>query len=277
MLEPCLSPRLEALCAENAEIREALLGLNIFTTQDLGAFASDAETASNRLRLTGPTRIAFGSVFAFAKARAEGSDEEKMNKMIDVLNSEGHLIMQRPRCDVHANGFWHRAVNVWVVCPSTSRLLMGQRAITKDVDPKKWTCVCGRVPSGQLSMETATERLRTEISIEAEPDKQISLVFRLKCPREIRDGVFAGMQDGAWIDVYIACLPEEIPTDKLHLDVRAKQAVKYIDMAELQTAFATQDAQYVIPPLEEYGNRLFHYLKKVCDRRPGCRTGGLFA
>merc|ERR1711990_557217 len=125
---------------------------------------------------------------------------------------------------------------------------MGQRAITKDVDPKKWTCVCGRVPSGQLSMDTAVERLRTELSIEAEPDKQLSMVFRLKCPRLIRDGVFAGMQDGAWIDVYVACLPDEIPTEKLHLDVRAKQAVKYVDVAEVQTALKTNDTTYVIPP-----------------------------
>lgn len=265
--QPCLSPRLEALCGDNAEIREAILAVNIFTTQDLGAFASDAETASNRLKLTGPTRVAFGNVFAFAKARTEGSDEEKMNKMIDVLNSEGHLIMQRPRCDVHQNGFWHRAVNVWVVCPSTSRVLLGQRAITKDVDPRKWTCVCGRVPSGELSMNAAIDQLHSELSIDVEPDKQITLAFRMKCPRKIEDGVFAGLLDGAWIDVYIARIPDEIAIDKLHLDVRMKQAAKYISKDELQIAFACKDPQFVIPPLEEYGEKLFHNLRKACQGR----------
>jgi len=259
-----LSPRLAAVCEESDEIRVAIKSGGIFTTQDLLALGMDADSVASRLRVGGDAKLILARVFTIAKAQAEGHDEERMAQTIDVLNGEGEFIMRRSRGDVHRLGMWHRTVNVWVVCPSTSRVLLGQRAANKDVDSHRWTCVCGRVPSGELSMNTAVARLATEFSIQAVPDQQIFMVFSMKCPRTIESGVFAGQHDGAWADVYLATIEEEIPTARLHLDVRAKQAAKYASLAELQRAYEVKDESYVTPPNDEYIKKLMHYLRKTC-------------
>lgn len=166
---------------------------------------------------------------------------------------------------VHRQGFWHRAVNVWILCTSTSRVLIGQRSVSKDVDKGKWTCVCGRVPSGELSHTAAVERLEEEFSIRDLPDEQVSLIFSMKCPRKITTGIFAGQDDGAWMDVYVAVLKEEIPIEKLHLDVRAKQAAKYVSLEDLQRNLEVKDDKYVVPSNPEYTKKLFHHLRKTCQ------------
>jgi isopentenyldiphosphate isomerase len=255
---------LASLCVDYDEIRDAVLAAGLFTSQDLGALGMDVEAVARSLDLSAPARAAFASVFAIAKARVDGSEEERMRMMLDVLNAEGHLIMRRPRVDVHRGGFWHRAINVWVVCTSTSRVLIGQRTGSKDMDPRKWTCVCGRVPSGDLSMNAAVDRLAVEFSIHAETEKNISLHFSMKCARKITKGVFAGQTDGAWVDVYLACLDDEIPIERVHLDVRAKQSAKYVTLDELERAYQIRDETFVIPSNGEYAKKLLHYLRKAC-------------
>jgi isopentenyldiphosphate isomerase len=260
-----ISPHLASLCKDNDEILAAVVNANLMTSQDLGSLAMDADLAADKLKLSPIARGQFASIFAITKARAEDCDQGRMQTVLDVLNGEGQLIMRRPRCDVHRQGFWHRAVNVWILCTSTSRVLMAQRAICKDVDKGKWTCVCMRVPSGELSHTAAVERLEEELSIRDLPDEQVSLIFSMKCPRKFTTGIFSGQDDAAWVDVYVAVLKEEIPIEKLHLDVRAKQAAKYVSLADLKQSLESQDEQYVIPSNPEYVPRLFHHLRKTCE------------
>merc|ERR1739848_657513 len=130
---------------------------------------------------------------------------------------------------------------------------------------RKWTCVCGRVPSGELSHTAVVERLDEEFSIKGLPDEQVSLIFSMKCPRKFSNGLFAGQDDAAWMDVYVAVLQEEIPIERLHLDVRAKQTAKYVYVSDLQRALESQDDEFVIPSNPEYAPKLFHYLRKTCE------------
>mmetsp|Transcript_37975 Transcript_37975/g.80741 ORF Transcript_37975/g.80741 Transcript_37975/m.80741 type:complete len:283 (+) Transcript_37975:71-919(+) len=267
-----LSPRLGRLVGGNAEIYDALLKAGLCTTQDLGTLGMDVDTAAKRFGLSLPARAVFADIYVIAKAKSDGRDEERMAMELDVLNAEGDIIMTRPRCDVHSQGFWHRVVHVWVVCPSTQRVLLGQRAVSKEIDPHRWTCACGRVPAGELSMTTAVARLATEFSIHVDPGpssseaEEISLIFRMKCPREMETGIFAGQFDGAWVDVYTAILDEEIAVERLHLSVRDKQAAKYVTLQELETAYASSDPNYVMPMNPEYTKRLLHYMKKACNK-----------
>jgi len=249
-------------------IRDAIEAAGVFTIQDLCTLGPDAEAAAPSLGLSKHFFEDFSRMFATAKERAAEDDEEKVSQMVDILNAEGDIIMRRARSDVHQNGFWHRAVNVWVVCPSTTRVLLGLRALSKSNDPHRWTCVCGRVPSGEVSMDTAVVRLAAEFQISAVPDQQLFLVFSMKCPRNIDRGVFAGQQDSVLIDVYLAILDEEMPLEALHLDVRSKQAAKYASVAEIARAYEVKDEAYVIPPNEEYINKLVYHLRRTC------KTGG---
>lgn len=196
--------------------------------------------------------------------------DEKMNMMLDVLDSEGHFIMSKPRSVVHKEGFWHRALNVWVVDMSTGNVLIGQRPITKGIDPGKWTCVTGRVESGQLSLTSALEQLFGETSIKMEDslEGQMQLMFSIKCAHQITNGVFAGQRDATWLDVYAACLQETIPIEQMKLDTKDKQAAKYISIDKLHEAYVEKNPDFVIPSNEEYTRKLFQYLRTLIDSKP---------
>jgi len=236
----------------------------VFTTQELSNFGVDAEEVAIRLGLSLPAQKAFANVFACVRDRASGHAEARMQQMLDVLNDSGQLIMRRTRADVLSKGFWYRAVNVWAVCPRTSRVLVGQRAVSKDMDPDKWTCVCSRVPSGDMSMNVAVEQLHQELGITAVPDEGVSLAFSLKTSREITRGLFSGQTDKTWTDVYVARLEEEVPLQVVHLDVRAKRAAKYVEVSELEKALMEKDDSFVIPASEEYTRKLIRHLKRMC-------------
>lgn len=263
MADEDFSPRLRALCKDQPEIREVFIREGLFTTQDLGNLSIDSDCAADKLRLSAEARHYFRSTYAVSRVRAE-SNEQRMQQEIDVLNSEGHVMMTKPRSEVHRNGFWHRCVNVWVICPSTARVLLAQRAASKDTDPRKWTCVCGRVPSGELSKPAAVNRLHAELSIKGLDDEQITLMFAVKCERAITTGIFAGQLDGAFIDVYAALLTEEIPLWNLHLDSTAKESVQWVSVEELTRSLLERDERYVIATNEEYQRNLIRHLRKVC-------------
>merc|ERR1719217_1767438 len=92
--------------------------------------------------------------------------------------------------------------------------------------------------------------------------REVSLMFSIKCTREITHGVFKGQRDATWLDVYAACLTKEIPVEKLKLDLRDKQAARYIRLEQLRRAYARRDPEFVIPANDEYVAKLFKYLTR---------------
>mmetsp|Transcript_59682 Transcript_59682/g.129255 ORF Transcript_59682/g.129255 Transcript_59682/m.129255 type:complete len:272 (+) Transcript_59682:86-901(+) len=265
-----LSPRLSALCGENSPdvelklVRGALLNDGLLSIEALSPLAMDTEAEAERLGLFGSARRAFTGIAAVARARVEGADEERKSQLFDVLNAEGEIIMAKTREDIHRNGFWHRAINVWVLSTSTSRVLLGQRSVGKEENQGRWTCACARLPRGELSMSFATQCLFSEFSIGVVPDKQLSLLFSIKCPRPILKGLFVGQHDKAWIDVYVACLEQETPVEKLSLDLREKRAAKYVTLDELQAAFESNSEDIVVPSAAEYSAKLLWHLRRLC-------------
>lgn len=205
-------------------------------------------------------------------AEKDPEHEEKMNMMLDVLDTEGHFIMSKPRSVVHRQGFWHRALTLWVVDLKSKSVLIGQRPTSKDIDPGRWTCVTGRVRSGQLSISAALEQLEGETSIKMSDavHGDVQLMFSIKCAREIENGIFAGQRDATWLDVYAAVLRDTIPIEQLKLDTKDKQAIRYIKISELKEAYERKDPEFVIPSNEEYTKKLFHYLESIVDTEHRC-------
>lgn len=59
------------------------------------------------------------------------------NEYFDTFTEEGECLTPKPRAHVHANGIWHRAVNV-LLYRSTGELILQQRAAAKTVCPLAW-------------------------------------------------------------------------------------------------------------------------------------------
>lgn len=254
----------EALAAAEREVWDALQRAKL-KAQDLPLMRRDMEAASRYLGLSTGGSLALERLAARAEAQAEGSDEGLQGQRFDVLNGEGEVIMDRPRAEVHRDGLWHRAVHVWVVCTDTNRVLLGKRAIRKTIDPGRWTCACCRVPSGESSMDTAVECLQREFSLKARPDTDVALAFTARCRRRILRGTFAGQEDNTVADVYIIRIRDEIPVEKVHFEVRCKQAVQYVSLEDLRAALTRGSEEFVIPPDREYTTKLLSHLSRSCE------------
>mmetsp|Transcript_117817 Transcript_117817/g.375604 ORF Transcript_117817/g.375604 Transcript_117817/m.375604 type:complete len:343 (-) Transcript_117817:15-1043(-) len=256
--------RAERQARAEQEVRNALdqAGLK---SKDLPALRQQRELAARHLGLSPDGVAALERLAAATEAQADGREEALLGQRLDVLNCEGEIIMDRPRVDVHREGLWHRVVHIWAICTDTNRVLLGQRSASKAMDAGRWTCACRRVPSGEQSMSTAVDCLKSEFSIKAKPDEELSLAFSARCSRPIDRGMFAGQEDNTVVDVYIARLSHEIPVEKVHVEFKSKQAVKYVSLEEFKQALKSRDEAYVIPTSDEYITKLISHLQRSCE------------
>lgn len=83
----------------------------------------------------------------------------------DVVNERDEVIRQATRRDVHANGWWHRAVHV-LVFDSGGRVFLQRRSMLKDLSPGKWDSSCsGHLDAGEDYDAAAIRELYEEIGI----------------------------------------------------------------------------------------------------------------
>lgn len=80
-----------------------------------------------------------------------------MEDIFDIVNEHDEVTGSAPRSEVHANGWRHRAVHVFVF-NIKGELLLQLRSARKDKHPGTWdTSCCGHVDSGE-SYDIAAER-----------------------------------------------------------------------------------------------------------------------
>jgi isopentenyl-diphosphate Delta-isomerase len=91
-------------------------------------------------------------------------DEE----LCDVCDTDDRVLRQATRGDVHANGWIHRAVHIWVF-RSDGSLLLHRRSATKDTCPLKITSsASGHVDAGEGYHACALRELQEELGLQAE-------------------------------------------------------------------------------------------------------------
>lgn len=102
------------------------------------------------------------------------SDDE----LFDVVEAEDHVIAQATRAEVHAKGWYHRAVHI-LVFNSQGQVLLQQRSLTKDTSPGKWTTSCsGHVDSGETYDTAAVRELTEELNIAQHDSTELSLIAK---------------------------------------------------------------------------------------------------
>lgn len=83
----------------------------------------------------------------------------------DVVNEADEVVRQATRRDVHANGWWHRAVHV-LVFDRSGCVFLQKRSHLKDLCPGKWDSSCsGHLDAGEDYDAAAVRELREEIGI----------------------------------------------------------------------------------------------------------------
>lgn len=148
------------------------------------------------------------------------------DEIFDVVDAQDRVIGQATRSEVHARGWWHRAVHILVLNRKVEVLLQ-KRSRFKDTSPGKWTSSCaGHVDAGESYLAAAVRELAEELGITVASD-DLTLCGRLS-PTE---------QTGwEWVNLY--CLSHEGPF-----------TVPPAEVEELNwTSFQTLDASLVEQP-----------------------------
>jgi isopentenyldiphosphate isomerase len=102
----------------------------------------------------------------------------------DVVNERDEPIRRATRREVHANGWWHRAVHV-LVFDATGRVFLQKRSMLKDLSPGLWDSSCsGHLDAGEDYDTAAVRELGEEIGVRLVTEERPSRWFRIDACEE---------------------------------------------------------------------------------------------
>jgi 16S rRNA (adenine1518-N6/adenine1519-N6)-dimethyltransferase len=102
-------------------------------------------------------------------------DNESVEEIFDVVDSQDRVLGQAPRSQVHAQGLMHRAVHVFVL-NSRGELLVQQRSAEKDEFPLRFTSsASGHLAAGESYADAAVRELWEEVGLEGALEYQTTL------------------------------------------------------------------------------------------------------
>ena len=134
-----------------------------------------------------------------------------------------------PRSEVHACGYYHKAVHIWLLCPSTQEVLLQRRALCKDSWAGLWdVSSAGHVSAGELPLPSALRELEEELGLSV-PGDRLEYVFTHleKCSSVQKGKPFINNE---FQDVYILCISAK---ERVSLD--PSKAVLRYDAPSMET------------------------------------------
>ena len=129
---------------------------------------------------------------------------------LDVVDTNDHVITQRPRSEIHTNGLRHRAVHI-LVFNDKNQIFMQKRSMKKDLNRGLWdTSAAGHVDSGETYDTCAPRELLEELGVSAELENLFKLDARpelgmefIQVYRCFHNGPFElaidEIDEGAWL------------------------------------------------------------------------------
>lgn len=101
-------------------------------------------------------------------------------EMLDVIDpSNGQVLEQRSRHEIHREGLWHQVFHCLVVRPSAGSVVLQRRALAKAAFPGKLDLsATGHLEAGEAPSDGIRE-LREELGIDPDPSSLVSSGHRL--------------------------------------------------------------------------------------------------
>ena len=132
-----------------------------------------------------------------------------MEEEFDLLDEQGNKTgVSCPRSTVHALGYFHKAVHIWVICPHTREVLLQRRAACKD----SWADMldvssAGHVSAGENSLPSALRELEEELGLVVEGARLDYVFTHLERASSLQKG--KPFINNEFQDVYILCVTTE--------------------------------------------------------------------
>lgn len=158
---------------------------------------------------------------------------------LDVLDEKGNITgIVKTREEVHKKGYWHRAINVFII-NHQNQLLIQKRAANKKKHPNLWDYSCaGHLGRGESSVLGAIREIEEELGIKVE-EKNMELVDTLKKEYSPKPGFL----EKEFQDIYL-CL-KDIKIEDITLQIEEVAEVKYIDFQEYKQRILKEDKAFV--------------------------------
>lgn len=176
---------------------------------------------------------------------------QDLDELFDVVDGEDRVVAQATRREVHARGWRHRAVHVFVR-NAVGKIFLHQRSKLKDTFPGRWNSSCaGHVAAGDDYDATMRRELEEELGLRVpeagsgdaarEPRRLLKVQARAETGEEFvwvyaveAEGPFIlnprEIGRGAWftpaeIDAWVARAPEEFADSFVYLWPRVRGLV----------------------------------------------------
>lgn len=175
-------------------------------------------------------------------------------ELLDIYDASGKLTgEQKTRQEVHAQGLWHYATDLWFL-NSKGELLIQLRSALKDNNPNKWDISSGgHVRAGENDVVGVLREIKEEFGLDIKPE-ELHYLGTVKIETERR-----GYINKEFNPIFLVRLDFDVNNIKKQDGEVA--AVKWIDWRELQKIVESNDLSFVAHE-EEY-KILFNYLETI--------------
>lgn len=173
---------------------------------------------------------------------------------LDILDKKGNKTGEiKTREEVHAKGYWHKAVYICII-NSKGEILLQRRSKDKNIFPNKLDLSVGGHPvSGENELEGLKREVLEEIGLNLNNTK---LEYLFTFSNKYTDGKFI---DNQYLDVYLAEMNFDI--NKLNLQKEEVSEVKKIYYKEFEKMLKNRNDEIV--PFQKAWKKLCDILDKI--------------
>ena len=178
---------------------------------------------------------------------------------LDLVDESGKLIgSKKLRNEVHRDGDWHKAVNIWII-NSKGEVLIQKRAATKESYPNFWDVSCaGHVDAGETPLQTTIREAQEELGLIVDPAK-LKYLFSVNEEHFLNEGTFI---DREIREIYLLKLDQ--PAEDFTLQKEEVAEVKWISLNQLEE-MAKNNAPDLVPHEKEYA-KIFDVLRQQLEK-----------
>ena len=173
----------------------------------------------------------------------------------DILDENGNKTGEtKLRKEVHRNGDWHKAVDIFII-NDNNEILLQKRSAVKEAYPNMWTTsASGHLSAGDDSINAAIREIKEELGLTVTKE-ELRYLFTVK-----ENKVWNDIIDNEIVDVFL--VNKNINIDDLKLQEEEVAEVKFFTYKEFEHMVVTDDKNLV--PRKEIDQRL---LKILFDKR----------
>ncbi len=150
-----------------------------------------------------------------------------MEELYDVVDENNNLLgFSKTKTEVHKEGYWHRAVHVWVI-NQNGEILVQKRTAIKTFSPNLWDMsMGGHISAGEEPIESAVRELKEELGLDVS-QKSLDYIYLDKHEVILHNGIERLFH-------YVYIVRTALPVENFKIQEEEVAEIKYISLSEFE-------------------------------------------